>query len=158
MTVHPKLSLRAVPSGKPYDDTSIGVLASSPPSAHSIYLEPHTFDLEALASFGDSPTAVLAPLEQVTLFRKRFAMGPSVLAQGLARAGAPYYIPTGSEPDKARGLIRLGLRIRGTRTELLDALRRAEVPTEVLDVRAGDALVFLTDRSAPELERAQLAP
>lgn len=156
--VVPGISMRAIPSGRPYDDTSMGVMVGVTGEAPTIYLEPHTFDMESLQLLSDAPTVVLAPLEQVTLFSKRFAMGPGVLAEGLALADARYYVPTGTDPQKARGLIRLGLRIRGTDKDLSEALRLRNARAQRLDMMAGDSLSFVTGASEPELVRVDASP
>lgn len=135
----PGLALSFFAPAKPYQHSSLGFVVREAASGCVLGFETHIVAPAELARFG--PLDVLVhPVESVQLLGRRLVAGPRAAAEVAAATHARTFVPTGSDPQRSRGLLSSLLRVRGSLDELAVMLAEQGRGTRLVALAAGERL------------------
>jgi L-ascorbate metabolism protein UlaG (beta-lactamase superfamily) len=143
--VAPGIALSFVAPAEPYRHSSLGFVVREAASGCALGFETHIVAPAELARFG--PLDVLVhPVESVHLLGRRLVAGPRAAAEVAAATQARSFVPTGSDPQRSRGLLSTLLRVRGSLDELGAMLAEQGGGTQLVALAAGERFVVESTR------------
>ncbi len=147
------LELRILAPGFPYRHNSLGLLFEDEHTSTRLYLETHVTPPTPDPRLAEGVDLLMAPLESVHLFGVPITIGAHRVLHTLGQVPARAFLPTGVEPERATGLLRRMLRIRGTWRTFPDQLAAAGLDLPMLTPAVGQS-VTLRRGDAPQITGA----